>query len=173
MAAEGCPGGIATAKPGREGWAYEELWDLAVEADGSGTVERTRYRGVYLLYASPVKLVSVARSDNLAFVRKLIISSKCYKIKQLNKSDIVNYFSNRMDEPGCVDLRLRGKSKDLIVEYNKRMGAEVRKARKPCNRMVVVEGVDDIIIVAVGKVASCGPYCTLVIDEDLERHYIR
>ena len=165
-----CPAGLATAKPGREGWAWEELWDLAIEADPNGLVGKSGFRGVFLIYANPNALARVAIRSTLAFVKRLVITSKCILLP--TEAPIARLASLleeiRASSIGaCITVSLRGSSKELVdvVRWSVPGGVQNRRS---CIGHVVIESVNDLVLIArADTTRSCGPSCSLYIDRGL------
>ena len=160
MAREGCPSGIATAKPKREQWAIEELWDIVVEADPDGSVEETPYRGVYLLYAEPRRLARVASRSTPAFVKSLIVTDRCLRIPS-EAEELRGLLVGT-----CLGgLHLRGDSK-IVLRLLEERG--IRRHHGECrDKHGFIEGVGGIVLVALGEARHCGYCCRLVIDTGL------
>ncbi|MEB3816715.1 MAG: hypothetical protein LRS46_02060 [Desulfurococcales archaeon] len=154
MAGKKRPSGVATAKPGRERWALEELWDIVTEADPGGVVAETRFRGVYLLLSDPRLLARAFTQATPAFVKMVLITPRYISLRHGLQGGL------KLESCSDVRLRLRGSSK-----YSEGAIAALLSGAEKC--IVYAEGVDDIIFIARGHPRTCGHGCTLILDESL------
>lgn len=159
-----CPSAVATVKPGKETWAFEEAWDIAVEADPNGRVVETHFNGVFLVYADPVMLVRTLLRSTPAFIRRVVATTRCALVKEGGVGtviDILRPYAGRC----AFNAHLRGESRALerILETL----STVRKTGE-YNCTLHIEGVGVYILVAEGSVRDCGFGCSLVIDSALE-----
>ncbi len=131
-----------------------------VEADPDGSVEETPYRGVYLLYAGPWRLARIASRSTPAFVKSLVVTSRCLRIP----SGVENL--RVLLEGACLgSLHLRGNSK-ILLRLLEETG--IHRNRSTCRGNTgFIEGVDDIVLVALGEARHCGYCCRLIIDTGL------
>ena len=161
---EGCPAGVVTAKPGRERWAFEEAWDIAVEADPNGRVEETRFRGVYLVYADPLRLARLLLKASPAFIKSFIVSAKCIPLDKGEPDRVLDALKNYADSC-AIEARLRGEARILagILEHS-----PLQRITGEYTCTVHIEGVDFYLLVAKGVARDCGFGCRLIIDEALE-----
>ncbi len=147
-----CPSAVIVAKPGREAWALEEAWDLAVIV--SGRVEKTRFPGVMLLY-SPLrgeKLVeALRRGPRNAFIKRIVVARACFRMGRVERLE-------GLPRRARLIVALRGSSKSM--DYRSVIGVDYNDRRSQL--VIDVEGVDDVIIVSWGRALSCGYDCLLV-----------
>ena len=164
---------VITARPGRESWAAEEALDTIYTADPDARLVKTRYPGVYILdtrLGAHEISASYSRFTHafISFITPGLIESAgppeplCLKV-------VLEHVKARA-RTISVRIKARGASKhyalqDLVAEVIHGIG--LRPSRES-EWLLSVEGVDDLVLAAVGLRRSCGPSCTLVhVDERL------
>lgn len=168
-----CPAAIIVAKPKRHQWCFEEAWDIASILGVD--VHTTNYSGIFYLTGSRCsvkrKLVDVIRRYKFSFASRLIIPNACLSlhggandnlIEQIN--NILSIISRNINKPVRIIYGVRGRAKDHLKEstINNLLSKNNIRTFRGSNYAIDFEGLDNYIIVAWGRVLSCGYQCTLI-----------
>lgn len=155
-----CPKVVITSKPKREAWAYEEIWDTLFEIDHEVRVVKTMFKGVYLGYlkGSSLEIFNSFTRYTHAFVSTVIPSLVCVNETSLRTK--ISSFISCIDEIYNLDgiyIKLRGQSKVLEKYLIKNL--KILESPKKLRKILVIQGINDIIILSLGEFRSCGPRC--------------
>jgi hypothetical protein len=153
---------IAVSLPSKDSWAYEELYDTVFEADQNAIIEKTRYRGVFLIYLS-VKIEKVANNFlqyQHAFLSRVLPIKYCGNelnviIKSLNELP-KGYIKLMMHLREPIKNKI---NEDEIINIIKEEGYNITKKS---NYVLAVESIDDLIISGNGIIRKCGPSCIII-----------
>ena len=177
MPAEGglpqCPAAVAVAKPRRDTWLVEELYDTVFLGDPEARVERTRFPGVLLVYTRlpPERLIPLFRRVEHSFLQRLVPAQRC--VAQASPGDperLVEELARLLASAGVGEARLiavlRGEGKGLAAGRRAleeaMLRAGVRPARRAARHAVAVESVDRLLVAAAGITRGCGMECLLI-----------
>ncbi|MCS7107127.1 MAG: hypothetical protein NZ902_03375 [Acidilobaceae archaeon] len=159
---------LAVAKPQREGWLLEELYDLLAPMDESAKVERSEFHDVLLVLSErlqPSEICRAAQRMEFSFMSRLVPAMRV--VKAAGRAELLSALQALVPSGKRLGLMvsLRGRGKELV-----RVGelAEYLKARqnslsRQSREVVVVESVGDLFVLSYGITLRCGLGCTLVV----------
>lgn len=166
-----CPKAIVTSKPGKEHWALEELWDTLYEIDDTVDIKETRYRGVFLVFTGKTSVYDLAGAFTRkfhAFIRSVVPVVICLRKPDLDV--LINSIDTLLNlksisGPLRVIFRIRGSLKkyikpEVVEGVLRRKGIGLHDGSAEA---LVIEAIDDIVILAVGSIGSCGDSCIIII----------
>jgi len=167
-----CPAAVAVAKPRRDSWLVEELYDTLFPGDPGARVERTRFPGVLLVYTSlePSRLVALIRRAEHGFLQRLVPAQRCIPNAAPGDPErLVAELASLLAAGGVSQATLiaslRGEGKRLAGGRRSLEEAMARAGVRPARRArhaVAVESVDTLIVAAAGITRGCGLGCTLI-----------
>ena len=168
-----CPAAVAVAKPRRDSWLVEELYDTLFTGDPGARVVRTRFPGVLLVYSSlePARLVPLFRRVEHSFLQRLVPAQRC--IAEASPGDperLVEELARLLAAAEVKEAKLlavmRGAGKEVYGGSRSLEQAMARAGVKPSRRahryVVALESVDRLLVAAAGITRGCGLGCILV-----------
>jgi hypothetical protein len=162
---------VAVSKPNRDTWLVEELLDSFTPWDEGVEVTRTRFPGVLLVLSrklDPATISRLSRRVEFSFMARLVPAVVALHVEA--KSELVGVLE-RLLRGVAEDLDLivtiRGEGKSVVSESDLRSlitGMNYR-LRRGARRVLAVESVDRLFVLAVGVIRSCGLNCRLLVVE--------
>ncbi|MCX8195916.1 MAG: hypothetical protein N3F67_02415 [Acidilobaceae archaeon] len=158
---------IAVAKPQRESWLTEELYDLLLPLDEEARVERSSFRDVLLVISarlSAAQISAAALRQEFSFMARLV---PALLIVKASRSEEVLEAIRRVAPRGPVRLMvsLRGRGKGVASE--EAIAGSLRSAGVQLDRRaaeaIAVESVDELFVISYGITRKCGLSCTLLV----------
>ncbi|MCE4628271.1 MAG: hypothetical protein F7C34_03880 [Desulfurococcales archaeon] len=155
-----CPRAVATARPGREAWALEEVLDALAPEPDAVAVE-TGYPGVFGVISSspPCRLASLFMGWEYSFVRSIVVAEKCGPCESGER--LAGLVAGACPRRARFLFRLRGPCKGAFDPREAASRAGVSEARGS-RYVLAVEGVGGWVIASCG-VAVERPYGALVV----------
>lgn len=162
---------VAVSKPNRDTWLVEELLDSFTPWDEGVEVTRTRFPGVLLVLSrklDPATISRLSRRVEFSFMARLVPAVVALHVGA--KSELLEALE-RLLKGVTEDLDLitviRGEGKSVVSESDLRSlitGMNYR-LRRGARRVLAVESVDRLFVLAVGVIRSCGLNCKLLVVE--------
>jgi len=162
---------VAVSKPNRDTWLVEELLDSFTPWDEGVEVTRTRFPGVLLVLSrklDPTTISRLSRRVEFSFMARLVPAVVALHVGA--KSELLEALE-RLLKGVTEDLDLitviRGEGKSVVSESDLRSlitGMNYR-LRRGARRVLAVESVDRLFVLAVGVIRSCGLNCKLLVVE--------
>jgi hypothetical protein len=162
---------VAVSKPNRDTWLVEELLDSFTPWDEGVEVRRTRFPGVLLVLSrrlDPATIARLSRRVEFSFMTRLIPATIALHVEA--KSELVGALERLLrGVTGDLDLivTIRGEGKSVVSESEVKSlitGMNYR-LRRGAVRVLAVESVDRLFVLAVGVIRSCGLNCKLLVVE--------
>jgi len=137
------------------------------EVDHEAQVKETEFRGVYIVYSkADAKVIARGFMKNIhAFVKTVVPSLLCYDLNVTETRDVIKVVACVLEGVPRLFARLRGSSRaltNLLIE----VGAEVVENPKGNDKVVAVEGVNNLVLISLGTFKSCGPGCLVLFPEE-------
>jgi hypothetical protein len=162
---------VAVSKPNRDTWLVEELLDSFTPWDEGVEVTRTRFPGVLLVLSrklDPATISRLSRRVEFSFMARLVPAVVALHVGA--RSELLEALE-RLLKGVTEDLDLitviRGEGKSVVSESDLRSlitGMNYR-LRRGARRVLAVESVDRLFVLAVGVIRSCGLNCKLLVVE--------
>ncbi len=161
---------VAVSKPNRDTWLIEELLDALIVGDEEVEVRRTRFPGVLLVLSrrlDPVSVSRLSRRVEFSFMTRLVPALVAMEVRV--REELVRTLEEMLRGVRVEELDLmvtvRGEGKDVVSEFDVRevVSRLNYRLRRGAGRVVAVESIDKLFVMAVGVVRSCGLNCKLVV----------
>jgi len=161
---------VAVSKPNRDTWLVEELLDALIVGDEGVEITRTRFPGVLLVLSrklDPVTVSKLSRRTEFSFMSRLVPAILTIKVESVGEllGALEEVLRGRPVEELDVWVTIRGEGRNVVSEsYVKNMVSTMNyRLRRGAGRVLAVESVDKLFVVAVGTMRSCGLNCRLLV----------
>jgi len=160
--------GVAVSKPGRESWLMDEVLDTIIPHDPGASMVETRFKSVFLVYSSldPVNLARIVSAGYHSFMKRFVPALSVFRVGVFR--ELEDRLSSILANTNLGHVRLitalRGKGKSIasrsLIEGIVR-GLGLKPSRRS-SKVIDIESIDDLFIIAYGITRYCGPDCILV-----------
>ncbi|MEN2999487.1 MAG: hypothetical protein ABDH61_02800 [Acidilobaceae archaeon] len=162
---------VAIAKPQRERWLLEELYDLLIPLDEDARVERSGFRDVLLVLSSrlrPHEISNAAQQLEFSFMSRLVPSTSI--VRAGRREELFESLEPLLPSGRKLKLivSLRGRGKEVVAEGE--LEALVRFRGNLLSRqsqeVLVVESLGEVFVISFGITRRCGLSCTVVVPKE-------
>ncbi|MEN2999394.1 MAG: hypothetical protein ABDH61_02325 [Acidilobaceae archaeon] len=162
---------LAIAKPQRESWLLEELYDLLVPLDEDVKVERSGFRDVLLVLSARLQPREICRAAQLmefSFMSRLVPGTKVARATR--PEELYRALEPLLPSGRRLKLMvsLRGRGKEVVreEELERYVSSRGNLLSRQSREVLVVESIGEVFVLSYGITHKCGLSCTLVVPKE-------